>query len=239
MDGLSEHEVPYAPAYIAAIPFILAGPDEHPDVYAELKDRILTHSDYVYDFNWRSPDRPAVIDDWIASITAFRNNCLFDIADYLVLYFLEPNYTVLQVALGIGDYQITDAVESKIYSVVELVPPDQLQSLAKTGNHPSSSGFAREMAVIEQQRRREEFVNDTCLTFFDEQSKLRKGIPLTDVQRPQIIKMCDCAYDRMDHPSHFSLIVSTDLRHAFSQERLNAGRAVGTCSLELGLDKMQ
>ena len=172
IDSLAEHQSPYAPAYITAIPFILAGHDEYPDVYAALKDRLLAHSEHVNSFNRRSRDVPAVIDDWIASITAFMDNCLFDIADYLILYFLDPGYTFLQLALGVGHHKLADPTEIKIYSVVQLVPPKQLQYLSNTGELPPSTNFARTMAALSEQRHRHKFINGTCLTYFNEQSKL-------------------------------------------------------------------
>ena len=75
-----------------------------------------------------------------------------------------------------------------------------------------------------------------CTATYSEDAKLRKGKELTDVARDQVREICECAYHRIDDPSHLSLIADAEPGDTFSNKPVaNVVRALGACALEIGL----
>ncbi len=237
IEDLKGFQLPSAPSYAAAIPFLLAGPEKHSDVYTSVYERILNQIDAIFQAQIDGHKPEPYLDDWFESVSSFKDNCLFNLADYLLLNIMQYDNPSIRIALGYRDNNLTEATHVRAHALVEAIPPALLKHIDDEREFPTTSETFRKLAELVKQHQRKDFVDNTCLSYFAEQSKLQKGEELNDIQRKEMTLLCNCFYDGVSDPEDFVLIFS--MKHALSKRRLDAVQVLGNCAIKHGLNKKQ
>ncbi|MXY56362.1 MAG: hypothetical protein F4Y41_08165, partial [Gammaproteobacteria bacterium] len=200
-------------AYSDAIPFLLAGAGEHADVEAALGARILRDVDYwshagiALNQDWRSPEYVQnALTEWVGVAALLRKNCVYDIADYVVvaiafentnqfrdLVFWETsdiflrrtsdNFMETLHEFGVARPDVTRALEHVPHAILA-----EMSETGRLGSIPRVVTAAMETA--------DEHFNRSCVDYFNAQSELREGQSLTQVQHAAVTDMCECFHQR-------------------------------------------
>lgn len=184
-------------AYAEAIPFLLAGTGRHAELEEAFSVRILRDAD-----RWRwagIEDASETLKTWISVSRLLRDNCLHEIADYLVVT------VVFQTTEQFEDIAYWETAKNRVRvhpdvsQALNRVPDRVLDEMSTTGrmsNIPPMLASATAAAG-------KAFVAG-CVDYFNAQSELRKGRGLTPVQRGAVSVLCACFQKGAEDKDHLS-----------------------------------
>ena len=219
-------------SFTRAIPFLLTGEGDYPDVEEAVGFRILRDFDsWIFGGVRHASEEMA---EWIEVVALFRENCLHDIADYIVtIIIVEAAYDFDAVV-----YWETAAYPERVHSDVARALEDVSNDILSEMSAPGYlSTFPRVIdAGFDGAGNR--FVK-SCVDYFNAQSELREGQSLTSVQRRAFTGMCECIHPQLAAEYYlwpgqrFGDIIAEiiDPNTVFSRRHNNIRAILGKCSM--------
>ena len=219
-------------SFTRAIPFLLTGEGDYPDVEEAVGFRILRDFDsWIFGGVRHASEEMA---EWIEVVALFRENCLHDIADYIVtIIIVEAAYDFDAVV-----YWETAAYPERVHSDVARALEDVSNDILSEMSAPGYlSTFPRVIdAGFDGAGNR--FVK-SCVDYFNAQSELREGQSLTSVQRRAFTGMCECIHSQLAAEYYvwpgqrFGDIIAEiiDPNTVFSRRHNNIRAILGKCSM--------
>ena len=218
-------------AYAASVPFLLAGDGRHPEVEGALAARILRDVDRWWEA--AVEERSKSLTAWTGVAAMLRENCLHDIADYVVVTVMFEDIERFRSIVFRETADKPERVHPDAIRALDHVPQGVLADVIATGSMRRIPRIV-EAAAGEAAK---PFVA-SCVGYYNAQSELRGGRGLTPVQRDAITGMCACIHDEARREGHvlsqsrFTDIVAsaTGLGSAFSRELAELGPVIARCA---------
>jgi hypothetical protein len=241
---LGDPKVPSKISYTTAIPFLLAGAGKYVEVEQVAGARVVEDVQF-----WSAAigagDYTA-ISTWADASAVLRQNCLFELSDYLgvSIALSQPSY----LDFATRKIDVLPGTGSIAADTLKQIPPQFFEVTAKMGRVTALPGIvkaalerrAQQQAAeerkrqlareAEEQRLSSVFNEEICLNYINRQNVLERGADLTEPQRREYGKICACTYNKLKQSGQISV---ADGKFEFVP--LHMIVSLGSCALEYGM----
>ena len=126
-----------------------------------------------------------IVSGWIAAANALKDNCLFDLADFLVLSVVGTHWHEFRSTPGYPSDTEHDVQE--IARLLAAIPPRHLEYMDQhRGQLPTISETIKELSDMMGQQAKFAFTEGICMTYFRKQSRLQTGNDLTEIASKEL-----------------------------------------------------
>ena len=230
-DNASPHD-----ACADAIPFLLAGAGKYPEVEEAFAARILRDIERWANAGIQRKSETLTV--WIGISRLLRENCLHDIADFIVVSVVSRAVRDFGAIVWWETVGGPLLVQPDVMRALDSVPQRILADVSATGRvHTVPPMF--DLAIKATAKADAERVVGSCVDYFNAQSELRKGQSLTPVQRAAITEMCSCFHEQarakgyLSNEPKFTEIMAelTDPNHMLSEKNIDFRWILGRCAV--------
>lgn len=229
--ALNDDDASPSGAYAGAIPFLLAGDGEHSKVEETFSARVLRDVDHWSRAGVRRASNPLAT--WIGIATLLRENCLHEIADFIVVSVASQAVPDFGTIVFRETAATPESIHPDMMQALEHVPHSVLTDVSATGR----MGKIPRMLEAAIKAAGEPFVR-SCVDYFNAQFELQKGQSLTPVQRDAFTEECGCFHDGAgakgylaDKPKFTDVMAELiDLKKMFSKQYLELTTILGRCT---------